>query len=70
MKEITYRCNLCHNRHEIKDLYGLYFKGGSDNLINYAPDQTEHHVCSSCAEAIRKFPKKQLTEQATESRLS
>lgn len=64
MKDVTYRCNLCNDKHSPENLYGLYWQA-NDELLLHAANATEHHVCIKCVDAIKKFPKKVLTASTT-----
>lgn len=53
MIDRTYRCDLCRDIHEPRDLIGLYW--AIFNTIDFKRSQrdVEHHLCFKCFDQIR-----------------
>jgi uncharacterized protein YlaI len=50
MKTVTYKCNLCQDTKEVKDIRGIYFAG---NTFEFRPIyDCNTHLCQECIDRI------------------
>lgn len=54
MIERQYSCDLCHDKHDARELVGIKWSG---QLIAESPsNQTEHHLCHLCLSSLQVLP--------------
>jgi hypothetical protein len=54
MKVIVYKCNLCEQSWEEKDVFGISIDD-NDQVVLVDPEDVEKHICRGCMLAIKNY---------------
>lgn len=56
MKEITYKCDLCHAIRDMENLIGL--KWSPNGMVAAAVPTADAHVCKKCVDDLKEITRK------------
>ncbi|MNO23668.1 hypothetical protein D3C76_134730 [compost metagenome] len=56
MIDRTYRCNLCREQHELRDMIGLHWSSWPKGWAEKPPRETENHLCMKCLSTLQALP--------------
>lgn len=51
----VYRCNLCRDTKELRDLAGLHWTDWPKGWQERPPCDTENHICKSCLSSLQSM---------------
>ena len=57
MIERMYKCDLCSERREPRQLVGLYWENGRA-IKEVLSHDSEHHICFACLSSLQRFEKR------------
>lgn len=59
MKKIEFKCNMCWDIFDRKDLYCMYWKSNilpQQYVLSVDVDKSDKHICKNCLKLIKETP--------------